>query len=83
MSIPNRPRFAAVVNEFWPGSHADLLVGRLHDGYELLWTPTEPLSALEVMHVLDPGPTDVGAERAETWGVRRAADISEALSAIG
>jgi hypothetical protein len=83
MSIPNRPRFAAVVNEFWPGSHADLLVGRLHDGYELLWTPTEPLSALEVMHVLDPGPTDVGAERAETWGVRRAADISGALSASG
>lgn len=83
MSISDRPRFAAIVNEFWPGSHADLLVGRMRDGYELLWTPTEPLSALDALHVLDPGPTDIGAERTGAWGVRRARDVTDALSQGG
>lgn len=83
MSLSDRPRFAAVVNEYWRGSHADLLVGRLHDGYELLWTPTEPLSALDAVHVLDPGPTDLGGERALEWGVRRPSGVAEALSARG
>ncbi|QNE35620.1 hypothetical protein [Leifsonia shinshuensis] len=83
MSTSDRPRFAAIVNEYWPGSHADLLIGRMHEGYELLWTPAEPLSSLDALHVLDPGPTDVGGERALEWGVRQAAGVAEALSAGG
>ena len=78
-----RPRFAAVVNEFWSGSHADLIVGRLHEGYEVLWTPSEPLCELESLHVLDPGPTDLGARRTQEWGLRPAGSLSEALSAAG
>ncbi|HEV7183447.1 MAG TPA: hypothetical protein VGN33_03040, partial [Leifsonia sp.] len=71
------------MNEFWSGSHADLLVGCLHDGYELLWTPTEPLCELESLHVLDPGATDVGAKRAQKWGTRQAGGLPDALSAAG
>ena len=78
-----RPKFAAVVNEFWPGSHADLLVGRLHDGYEVLWTPTEPLCELASLHVLDPGPSDLGASRIREWDVRPAGRLRDALSGTG
>ncbi|WP_415853734.1 hypothetical protein [Sinomonas sp. G460-2] len=78
-----RPRFAAVVNEFWSGSHADMLVGRLHDGYEVLWTPTEPLCELAALHVMDPGPTDLGERRALDWGVRPSRRLGEALSVGG
>ncbi|MGO4856335.1 hypothetical protein [Arthrobacter sp. 2MCAF14] len=78
-----RPRFAAVVNEFWSGSHADLILGRLHDGYEVLWTPSEPLCELASLHVLDPGPTDLGSRRTEEWGVRAAGSLIDALSMTG
>lgn len=78
-----RPRFAAVVNEFWSGSHADLIVGRLHDGYEVLWTPTDPLCELASLYVLDPGPTDLGASRTQEWGLGSAGSLAEALSAQG
>ncbi|MBT8159710.1 MULTISPECIES: hypothetical protein [Arthrobacter] len=78
-----RPRFAAVVNEYWSGSHADLVLGRLHEGYELLWTPSEPLCELASLHVLDPGPADLGAQRIGQWGVRAAGSLGDALSATG
>lgn len=76
---PARARVAALVNEYWPRSHADLIVTKLCDGYEVMWTPVRPRIDVVSLHVRDPGPTDVGAERAGQRGVGVHPDVAGAL----
>lgn len=78
-AAPGRPRVAALVNEYWPRSHADLIVTKLCDGYEVMWTPVRPRIDVVSLHVRDPGPTDVGAERAGQRGLGIYPDVAQAL----
>jgi hypothetical protein len=68
-----------VVNEYWPESHADLIVTKLCDGYEVMWTPVRPHIDVTSLYVHDPGPTDVGAELAEDRGIECFESVPEAL----
>jgi hypothetical protein len=74
-----RARVAALVNEYWPRSHADLIVTKLCDGYEVMWTPLRPRIDVVALHVRDPGPADVGAELAWGRGIGIYPDVARAL----
>lgn len=77
---PRRPnRVAAVVNEYWPRSHADLIVGKLIGGYEVMWTPIRPHIDVESLYVHDPGPTDIGARVAADQEIGLHPSVEEAL----
>ncbi|WP_020576353.1 hypothetical protein [Actinopolymorpha alba] len=76
-------KIAAIVNEYWERSHADLIVTKLCDGYELMWTPLRPHVHVASLHVSDPGPTDVGQDRADARGVRTHSSIERALTRGG
>lgn len=78
-----RPRAAAIVYEYWPRSHADLIVTKLCDGYEVMWTPVYPHIDVTTLHVHDPGPTDVGRERAAVRGIGVFDSVAETLCGGG
>lgn len=80
---PDRTRVAALVNEYWPGSHADLIVTKLCDGYEVMWTPVRPHIDVTSLYVHDPGPTDVGAQRAAARGIGVHPNVERALRCGG
>jgi hypothetical protein len=79
----DRNRIAALVNEYWPGSHADLIVTKLCDGYEVMWTPVRPHIDVVSVYVHDPGPTDVGGERAQSRGMGLYPTMEQALRCGG
>jgi hypothetical protein len=72
-------RVAAVVNEYWAGSHADLIVGKLIGGYEVMWTPIHPHIDVTSLYVHDPGPADIGARVADEHGIGLHPGIAETL----
>jgi hypothetical protein len=78
-----RNRVAALVNEYWPRSHADLIVTKLIDGYEVMWTPIRPHIDVVSLHVHDPGPTDIGARVAADRDVGFHPSVEEALRCGG
>jgi hypothetical protein len=78
-----RRAVAAVVNEYWAGSHADLFVTKLCDGYEVMWTPVRPHIDVTSLYVHDPGPTDIGSRIAKDRGIDMFQSVAEAVRSGG
>lgn len=86
-SVP-RPRVAALCSVYFPGSHADVILGRLLDGYildgEHQGARIDVASVyLEQLGSGDNEPvsrTDIGVETLRSHGVPRFASVGEALS---
>lgn len=67
---------AAVVDEFWPGSHSDQIIRRLNHGFELLWTPMRGMTRVTDLYVDHRG--DARADAGD--GVRSHPDVRTALT---
>jgi hypothetical protein len=78
-----RRAVAAVVNEYWAGSHADLFVTKLCDGYEVMWTPVPPHIDVTSLYVHDPGPADIGSRIAKDRGIDTFQSVAEAVRSGG
>jgi hypothetical protein len=78
-----RPRVAAVVTEYRPLSHADVLVTKLLQGYDLFWTPIEPRVEVVSLYLDQVPANDIGREIAARHGVPIYPTIREALTLGG
>lgn len=79
-----RPRVAAVVQEYFRGSHADKLVTKLFQGYELLWVPRRPTVAVTSLYVDWVASNDISGRLAAQHGATvSTTSIREALTGGG
>jgi hypothetical protein len=80
-----RPRVAVICTVFFPASHADVIVPRLSDGYELHGQHTDSRVDiasiyLEQLGVSQPAPQpDIGVEFIRTRGIPRFSTVAEAI----
>jgi len=76
-----KPRIAAIVTEYRPISHADLIVGRFLQGHSLATSETYPARTQIVSMYLDQfPPNDLIRAMAEACGVKLTPTIHEALT---
>ena len=74
-----RPRVAAIVTEYRPRSHADVLVTKLLEGYTLFWTPVRPRVEVVSLYTDQVPGNDISREIAGRHGVPIYPTIREAL----
>jgi len=76
-----KPRIAAIVTEYRPISHADLIVGRFLQGHSLATSETYPARTQVVSMYQDQfPPNDPSRAMAEAYGVKLVPTIHEALT---
>lgn len=75
-----RPRVAAVVTEYRPRSHADVIVTKLLEGYPLAGSPTEPRLEVASLYLDQVPDNDIGHEMAARHDVPIFDTIGEALA---
>lgn len=73
-------RIAAIITEYRPGSHADVVVGKYLEGYRQNDKPPRPQSRIVSMYTAQAPKTDISRERARKYGVPIYPEISEALT---
>ena len=78
-----RPRVAAIITTYFPGSHADVIVTRLLAGYTLYGAPTEPRVEVVSMYLDQIAAKDIGRDLAAHHGVPIFESIGEALAVGG
>jgi hypothetical protein len=78
-----RKRVAAVVTEYRPRSHADVLVTKLLEGYTLFWTPVQPRVEVVSLYTDQVPANDISREIAGRHGVPIVPTIREALTLGG
>jgi hypothetical protein len=78
-----RKRVAAIVTEYRIRSHADNLVTRLLEGYELHWTPVRPRVEVAALYTDQVPPDDISRDLAARHGVPIFPTIREALTLGG
>ncbi len=78
-----RPRVAAVVTEYRPLSHADVLLTKLLEGYDLFWTRVEPGLEVASLYTDQVPANDLSREMAARHGVPIYPTIREALTLGG
>lgn len=78
-----RPKVAAVVTEYRPRSHADVLVTKLLEGYDLFWTPMRPRVEVVSLYTDQVPANDISREIAGRHGVPIVPTIREALTLGG
>jgi hypothetical protein len=78
-----RPRVAAIITSYFPGSHADVIVTRLLAGYTLYGVPTEPRVEVVSMYLDQLAAKDIGRDLAARHGVPIFESIGEALAVGG
>lgn len=83
MSEGSRPRVAAVVTQYWPKSHADVIVGKLLEGYTLHGVPTEPRIEVASLYLDQTPAHDTGRALAARCGVPVFDTIGEAMTLGG
>jgi hypothetical protein len=81
--VRGRTRVAAVVQEYFRGSHADKLVTKLFQGYELLWVPRRPTVAVTSLYVDWIAPNDISGKLAAKHGATVHTSIRDALTGGG
>jgi hypothetical protein len=78
-----RPRVAAIVTTYFPGSHADVIVTRLLAGYALYGIPMEPRLEVVSLYFDQVAANDIGRDLAARHGVPIFETIGEALAVGG
>ena len=78
-----RPRVAAIVTEYRPRSHADVIVGKLLAGYSLNGVDTQPRIEVASMYLDQVPENDTGREMAARYRVPIYRTIGEALTLGG
>jgi hypothetical protein len=78
--IPDRrPKVAAILNVYFPNSHADVFMGRLLFGYRLNGKTHLPRVDVASMYVDQFPSNDMAREQAEEFGVKIYPSVAEAL----
>lgn len=75
-----RPRVAAIVTAYFPRSHADVIVTKLLEGYDLYGVQTEPRVEVASLYLDQIAPNDVGLELASAHGVPVFDTVGEAVT---
>ena len=78
-----RPRVAAIVTEYRPRSHADVLVTKLLEGYTMFWTPVQPRVQVVSLYTDQVTENDISRGIAGRHGVPIYPTIREALTLGG
>jgi hypothetical protein len=78
-----RPCVAAIVTEYRPLSHADVLITKLLDGYDLFWTRVEPGLQVVSLYTDQVPANDIGRAIAAKHGVPIFPTIRDALTLGG
>ena len=76
-------KVAALVTEYFRGSHADVLITKILEGYDLYGKRTEPRVELASMYLEQVDEIDIGVGLAEKHGVPIFGSIGEALAVGG
>jgi len=74
-----RPRVAAILNAYYPDSHADVFMGRLLGGYRLNGTSYQPRVEVASLYVDQFPLKDMAREQAEEYGIKIYPTVAEAL----
>jgi len=74
-----RPRVAAIINAYYPNSHADVFMGRLLQGYRLNGKSYSPRVDVVSMYVDQFPFNDMAREQAEEFGAKIYPTVAEAL----
>ena len=78
-----RKRIAAIITEYWRNSHADVVVGRLLDGYGYYGEQRAPLVEVVSMYTDKVPQNDLSRTMAATHGVRIMPTVAAALTLGG
>ena len=73
-------RIAAIVTEYRPNSHADVIVGKYLEGYRQDGRPPKPRSSIVSLYTAQVPKNDLSRERAQKYGVPIFPTIQEALT---
>src|SRR5262249_54414407 len=73
-------RIAAVVTEYRPPSHADVIVGKYLEGYHQDDRPPKPRSRIVSLYTAQVPSNDLSRERSKKYGVPVYPSIAEALT---
>lgn len=76
-------RIAAIVTEYRPGSHADVVIGKYLEGYKQNDRPPYPRSKIVSMFTEQVPKADMSRERAKKYGVPIYRTVQEALTLGG
>src|SRR3954465_15574010 len=73
-------RIAAVVTEYRPNSHADVIIGKYLDGFRQDGRPPRPRARVVSLYTAQVPANDLSRERAAQHGVPISPTIAEALT---
>lgn len=85
-TLPAQPapkRIAAIITEYWAGSHADVIVGKYLEGYNQDDQPPYPRSRIASLFLEHFPPNDMSRDRSRKYNVPIFPTVDEALTLGG
>jgi hypothetical protein len=79
-AAPAPKRIAAIITEYRPGSHADVVIGKYLEGYKQNDKPPYPRNKIVSMFTEQVPKTDMSRERARKYGVPLFRTVADALT---